>query len=87
MNNDKNSKEILKHLSAVETILNKLLSQQPIHIHWVSRKKAAELYDVSQRTIYNWQHDGQIKFKEINGKDYYSVVPLLKEIDNSNNKS
>lgn len=70
---------MLRFMNGLNSVLNELLVQQPVQIYWVSRKKAAELYDVSTRTILNWKKEGLLQSKEINGKQYYSIIPLLKD--------
>ena len=37
----------------------------------------AELYVVSKRTVYNWFKNSGLMSKEINGKRYYSIHPLI----------
>ncbi len=74
----KNTAELKRLIKSFEVALEKISLQAPQQIYWVSRKKAAELYDVSVRTLLNWKNEGLIEAKEINGKVYYSILPLTK---------
>lgn len=81
MNHRKEStviKAIEVQLRSQSLVLENLKKNQPIQIMWVSKKKAAELYGVGERTIYNWATDGMIQTKKICDRTYYSVAPLVK---------
>jgi hypothetical protein len=58
--------------------LNQLIEEKPYQIIWVSKKKAAELYGVSTRTIHNWAEKGDLQIKTIGTKTFYCILPLLK---------
>tara|TARA_B110000285_G_scaffold24400_1_gene23492 strand:- start:2594 stop:2851 length:258 start_codon:yes stop_codon:yes gene_type:complete len=70
--------ETLKHfIKQNSTAIKKVLEKDTLKTIWVSKKKAAQLYDVSERTIDNWRKDGKIRSKLFNDKPYCSISPLL----------
>jgi hypothetical protein len=78
-NENKAIKELIHNAQMTKKALLRLENNLPVRISWVSKKKAAEYYDVSERQIQNWKNDKKIKTKEINGKIYYDIEPLLCE--------
>ena len=73
--------EFIRLLRGLENAFHSISKNQPIQVHWVSRRKASEIYDVSLRQILNWKQQGLIEYKEINGKVYYSILPLTLKND------
>ena len=72
----KENKRLIRSISTMNSLLNKLTSNRPELVYWVCKKKAAELYGVSTRTIYTWKKENKIQWKKINDKVYYSILPL-----------
>jgi hypothetical protein len=60
-------------------VLESIAKNQTNQTYWVCKKKAAQLYGVSLKTIYNWSVSGGLKTKEFNGKTYYSILPLVND--------
>lgn len=68
-----------QQIKAHTKLMTKLIDQRPYMQFWVSKRQAAKMYDVSERTIHNWHTQGKLKSKFINEKPYYSIHPLLLE--------
>jgi|SaaInlStandDraft_6_1057023.scaffolds.fasta_scaffold463407_1 hypothetical protein len=79
----KTRKEIIKYETLKQVVrqnsagIKNLLGKDTIRVIWVSKKKAAMLYDVSERTIDLWKKKGKIVVKYYNNKPYFSISPLL----------
>ena len=79
----KTKKEIIKYETLKQAVrqnsvvIKNLLEKETIRVIWVSKKKAAMLYDVSERTIDLWKTKGKIVVKYFNDKPYFSISPLL----------
>lgn len=82
----KSRKESMKHamlkqkVTEQSAILKNIIENEKkdaIKVKWVSKKKAALLFDVSERTIDNWKVNGKITSKYINDKPYFSIASLL----------
>ena len=59
------------------SLIEQLIRLNPVQVKWVPAKRAAELYGVSSRTLYNWRVHGLVEHKTINGQLFYSINPLM----------
>ncbi len=76
----KNSNKIdglIHNAQMVKKAILRLENNAPVRVRWVCKNKAAEYYGISIRQVQNWKNDGRIKTKELNGKTYYDIEPLL----------
>lgn len=76
----KKEREIIRinrQLAYQNTIIINLLKEHNPTTTWISKKKAADIYGVSLKTIYNWDKSGQLNSKIINGKKYYDISILM----------
>jgi len=69
-------KSLDQKIKMLEEQLKRALEGRP-QVLWATKNKAAELYNCSVRSIYDWHAKGKLISKEINNRRYYSITPLL----------
>lgn len=86
----KTKQETIKHamlkqkVAEQSAILKNIIESEktdPIKVKWVSKKKAALLFDISERCVDNWKASEKIAFKYINDKPYFSIASLLESTE------
>ena len=62
------------------------LAAKPLtkEIEFLSRKKTAELFNVSLVTIHEWQNNGTLKVYKMGNRSFFKYSELLETLYNSN---
>lgn len=73
--------ELKSRLEVIDSKLESVQNEKPPEKVWVTNKEAAEILNVTLRTLQNYRDNGILSFSQVGSKIYYKVAELEKHLE------
>ena len=73
--------EIKSRLEVIDSKLESIQTEKPQSKEWVTNPEAAEILNVTLRTLQNYRDNGILSFSQIGSKIYYKSSDLEKHLE------